>query len=179
MMQGIGGLPQAQAAAQKTAQLAPELKMAMAMQSVAKKQQQAKQQGAMQQQPPQGTIVQQLQAALQGIDQELGVGQGAPSKPPSMQAGIANAMAKQSAQANQTKKAREQKALQQLLGQNKPAGISGLPQLPYNNPQQRIPPRPFSSGGIVALKDGGGPLHPNVGSMSVEDWKEKFKGCAE
>ena len=113
MMQGIGGLPQAQAAAQKTAQLAPELKMAMAMQSVAKKQKQAQQQQAMQQQPPQGTIVQQLQAELQGIDREMG--QGAPSKPPSMQAGVANALAQKTAQTNQTKKAREQKALQRLL----------------------------------------------------------------
>ena len=81
MQQGIGGLPQQQA--KKTAQLAPQLKMAMAMQSVANKKKQAQRQGQMQQPVPQGTIMQQLQSELQGLEQELG-SQGAPSRPPSM-----------------------------------------------------------------------------------------------
>ena len=152
MMGGIGNLlktPEGKAA-QKTAQLAPELKQAMALQKVVSDQQNAKAQQQMQQQPNPQTILQQLQQrALQDIEQSLGGGQQRP--PPGRQS--MNKSVQGIGGAYQQQEKEKQQQMQKLAQAMSQKGVAGVPRRPVSRGPG--PTRQFSGGGIVSFANGG------------------------
>ena len=128
----------------------------LALQKLKTDKEQAAREMQMQMDPNQQTIAQQREQQVMGLTREE--------------------IARQVGGANQQQEAQRQKQMQQMASRGMPQR-QGIAAAMPPNPMANRPPQRMAAGGIVALAEGGGPLHPNIGNMSVDDWKGKIRAA--